>query len=100
MYGTIARVIARPGTEEELRSLSQRLALAPGQIARYAYRMDANPEEYSWWRCLRARRLIGLTRKTRSSMSVLWNCERCCRQTQNGMMGRLWTRGRRKRGEV
>lgn len=46
MYGTIARVIARPGTEEELRSLSQRIALAPGQIARYIYRMDANPDEY------------------------------------------------------
>lgn len=46
MYGTIARVMAKPGKEEELRALSQRIELAPGQIARYIYRMDANLAEF------------------------------------------------------
>lgn len=46
MYGTIAKVTAQPDKIEALRALAAQLALAPGQIARYVYRMDANPQEY------------------------------------------------------
>ncbi len=46
MYGTIAKVTAQPDKIEALRALAARLELAPGQIARYVYRMDANPQEY------------------------------------------------------
>ena len=46
MYGTIAKVTVQPEKLDELQSLAANLALAPGQIARYVYRMDANPQEY------------------------------------------------------
>ncbi len=46
MYGTIAKVTAQPDKIEALRALAAQLELAPGQIARYVYRMDANPQEY------------------------------------------------------
>ncbi|MCA9996160.1 MAG: antibiotic biosynthesis monooxygenase [Anaerolineales bacterium] len=46
MYGTIAKVTALSGKQDDLRALAKSLELAPGQIARYVYRMDANPQEY------------------------------------------------------
>ena len=45
MYGTIARVQIKADNIEELRKLSGRIGLAPGQIGRYVYQMDANPDE-------------------------------------------------------
>ncbi|HMQ56256.1 MAG TPA: antibiotic biosynthesis monooxygenase [Anaerolineae bacterium] len=45
MYGTIAKVQVNPKKIEELQALSQQLGLAPGQIARYVYRMDADPNQ-------------------------------------------------------
>lgn len=46
MYGTIAKVTVKSEKVDELRNLTARLDIAPGQIARYVYRMDANPQEY------------------------------------------------------
>ena len=46
MYGTIAKVTVKSDKLAELQALATSLALAPGQIARYVYRMDANPQEY------------------------------------------------------
>lgn len=46
MYGTIAKVTVKSEKLDELQSLAANLALAPGQIARYVYRMDTNPQEY------------------------------------------------------
>ena len=46
MYGTIAKVTVKPEKEPELQDLAARLEMAPGQIARYVYRMDANPQVY------------------------------------------------------
>ncbi len=43
MYGTIAEVQINPEKIEELQALSKRLGPAPGQVARYIFRMDANP---------------------------------------------------------
>ena len=45
MYGTIARVKIDPAKVEELKTLGRRIGVAPGQIARYVYQMDANPGE-------------------------------------------------------
>jgi quinol monooxygenase YgiN len=45
MYGTIARVKIDPAKVEELKELGRRIGVAPGQIARYVYQMDANPGE-------------------------------------------------------
>ena len=45
MYGTIARVKIDPAKVEELKALGRRIGVAPGQIARYVYQMDANPGE-------------------------------------------------------
>ena len=45
MYGTIARVQIKTDKIEELRTLSQKIGLASGQIARYVYQMDADPNE-------------------------------------------------------
>lgn len=45
MYGTIARVKIDPARLEELKDLGRRIGVAPGQIARYVYQMDANPGE-------------------------------------------------------
>ena len=45
MYGTIARVKIDPAKVEELKELGRRIGVAPGQIARYVYQMDADPGE-------------------------------------------------------
>ena len=45
MYGTIARVKIDPTKVEELKALGRRIGVAPGQIARYVYQMDADPGE-------------------------------------------------------
>jgi hypothetical protein len=45
MYGTIARVKIDPAKVGELKALGRRIGVAPGQIARYVYQMDANPGE-------------------------------------------------------
>ena len=45
MYGTIAKVNVIPEKVEELETLAKQLDLAPGQIARYVFRMDADPHE-------------------------------------------------------
>jgi quinol monooxygenase YgiN len=45
VYGTIARVKIDPAKVEELKALGRRIGVAPGQIARYVYKMDANPGE-------------------------------------------------------
>jgi quinol monooxygenase YgiN len=45
MYGTIARVKVDPAKVEVLKALGRRIGVAPGQIARYVYQMDANPGE-------------------------------------------------------
>ena len=45
MYGTIARVKIDPARLEDLKALGQRIGVAPDQIARYVYQMDANPSE-------------------------------------------------------
>jgi quinol monooxygenase YgiN len=43
MYGTIARVKIDPTRLEELKALGQQMGVAPGQITRYVYQMDADP---------------------------------------------------------
>lgn len=45
MYGTIAKVTVNPDKIEALEDLANRLELAPGQAARYVFKMDANPNE-------------------------------------------------------
>ena len=45
MYGTIARIKIDPTKLQELIEVGQRMDTAPGQIARYVYRMDADPGE-------------------------------------------------------
>jgi len=43
MYGTIARIKIDPSKFEELKALGDAMDTAPGQVARYGYRMDADP---------------------------------------------------------
>ena len=45
MYGTIARVKIDPSKIEELKALGDSMGTAPGQVARYVYQMDADPNE-------------------------------------------------------
>ena len=45
MYGTIARIKIDPAKIEALKTLGDTMGTAPGQVARYAYRMDADPGE-------------------------------------------------------
>lgn len=48
MYGTVARLRAKPGAEKKLIEMSQSetdLQL-PGFVGQYVYRMDADPNEY------------------------------------------------------
>ena len=45
MYGTIARVKIDPTKLEELKALGRRIGVAPGQVARYVFQMDADPSE-------------------------------------------------------
>jgi quinol monooxygenase YgiN len=46
MYGTIAKVRTNPENLSQLKTLSERIGLAPGQIARYIYQMDADSTEF------------------------------------------------------
>ena len=46
MYGTIAKVKTSPENLPQLKTLSERIGLAPGQIARYIYQMDADATEF------------------------------------------------------
>ena len=43
MYGTIARITIDPGQLDELKAVGQSMGVAPGQVARYVYQMDADP---------------------------------------------------------
>lgn len=45
MYGTIARVTARPASVGAMQALAQRMGIAPGQLARYVFQADADPGE-------------------------------------------------------
>ena len=45
MYGTIARVKIDPAKLEDLKTLGQRMGVAPGQVARYVFQMDADASE-------------------------------------------------------
>jgi len=45
VYGTIARVKIDPAKLEDLKALGQRMGVAPGQVARYVFRMDADASE-------------------------------------------------------
>ena len=45
MYGTIARVKIDPAKLEDLKTVGRRMGVAPGQVARYVFRMDADPGE-------------------------------------------------------
>jgi quinol monooxygenase YgiN len=45
MYGTIARVKIDPAKLEDLKALGQRMGVAPGQVARYVFQMDADSSE-------------------------------------------------------
>ncbi|MCB9099795.1 MAG: antibiotic biosynthesis monooxygenase [Anaerolineales bacterium] len=46
MYGTIAKIQVNPEKIADLEALSKRIDMAPGQMARYVFRMDANPHEF------------------------------------------------------
>jgi quinol monooxygenase YgiN len=46
MYGTIANVRVRADKVEALAELGQRMELATGQLARYVFRLDADPQNY------------------------------------------------------
>ena len=45
MYGTIARIKIDPIRIEELKALGDSMGVAPGQVTRYVYQMDADPGE-------------------------------------------------------
>ena len=48
MYGTVARYRLKPGMEGQLIELARefKAAQVPGFVASYAYRMDADPNNY------------------------------------------------------
>lgn len=46
MYGTIAKVRVRADKVEALAELGRSMELAPGQLGRYVYRLDADPQNY------------------------------------------------------
>ena len=46
MYGTVARMHVKAGMEGELERMSQDHAAIPGMVFQYAYRMDADPQEF------------------------------------------------------
>jgi quinol monooxygenase YgiN len=48
MYGTVARLRLKAGAEEQLRAIQAGYQAnpVPGMVATYAYRMDADPQEY------------------------------------------------------
>lgn len=43
MYGTIAKITIDPSQLDELKAIGQQMGVAPGQVARYIYQMDADP---------------------------------------------------------
>lgn len=50
MYGTVARLRAKPGSSQDLIDLSERWGrergAGTGQVAQYLYRLDGNPDEF------------------------------------------------------
>jgi quinol monooxygenase YgiN len=48
MYGTVARMKAKPGTEDLLAELGRQISAArpAGMVGTWVYRMDADPDEY------------------------------------------------------
>jgi quinol monooxygenase YgiN len=48
MYGTVARVRAKPGAQSQLQQTFEdfKAAQVPGWVTTYVYRMDADPNEY------------------------------------------------------
>jgi heme-degrading monooxygenase HmoA len=48
MYGTVARLILKPGMQERFAQLGQEVGAMgiPGWVAEYVYQSDTNPEEY------------------------------------------------------
>ena len=46
MYGTIARIKIDPSKFEELKALGDSMGKPAGQVARYVYKMDADPGEF------------------------------------------------------
>lgn len=45
MYGTIAKVSLYPNQLETFKSIGRRMGVAPGQLGRYVYQMEADPSE-------------------------------------------------------
>lgn len=45
MYGTIAKVNLNPTHLETFKAIGRRMGVAPGQLGRYVYQMDADPSE-------------------------------------------------------
>lgn len=48
MYGTVARLTAKPGSREALDEISRQVRedKPPGLVASYIYQMDSDPNEY------------------------------------------------------
>jgi hypothetical protein len=48
MYGTVARLRAKPGTQAEMSALAREMEAVtiPGQVAGYLYQLDAAVDEY------------------------------------------------------
>ena len=70
MYGTIARVKIDPSRLEELKALGQRMRVAPGQITRYVYQMDADPGEIFLVAVFESKEQTGRTPTARNSISA------------------------------
>lgn len=45
MYGTIAKVNLDPNQLETFKAIGRQMGVAPGQLGRYVYQMDADPSE-------------------------------------------------------
>ena len=48
MYGTVARMMIKPGMEEQFERIAREVegVEAPGQVAAYVYQMDRDSREY------------------------------------------------------
>lgn len=46
MYGTIAKLKAKPGALEALKGMAGRDEAPPGAVAVFVFQMDANPNEF------------------------------------------------------
>ena len=48
MYGTVARLTAKPGSREALDEITRQVReeKPPGLVASYIYQMDSDPDEY------------------------------------------------------